>query len=730
MRNRKKILIVNLAGMGDIILSSPAVKNLKEQFPNDDIFFLTFSDNLACVECCPYVTGVFGLDKRLSAQNIKTLFRLRQNRFDQAVNFYNIHTWRGAFKMWLVFSLIAARETFGRNTRGRGFFYRYQLKESGFFERHDSLVMSDVAGLMGAKKEPHDFELWIKNDGSRLNAYLLENNVLPQDNIICIHPGAARLSHRWPLRQFALVAEYLAKKYQAKIIVTGSPKDHPLAARLQKLTAMPLVNACGRFSLSDLTACLKRCRLLVTNDTGPMHIASLAGTAMVVMSGNSPQAFLPLQTRHTVFLRKELSKKPNHFASLKRISCFEVFEAADLLLKENNTMRIPPQKNSGPVKVLHLHTRAIVGGSSANVLLSIEGLSGDKFTGHFACGKKEAQDVFLNQVTERKIPFHFIGHLQNKIHLIDDLLALFEIIALIRKEKYHIVHTHNSKAGVLGRIAAKICNVGLVVHTIHSCEFNYEGTGFIKRRIFVWAEKLAAFLTDRFIAISEHIKKEFLKHRIAPENRITVIYSGIELERFHTETDRNFKRKELGLSDDDVVVGVVSRLERGKGHDALLRAIPHVLEKNRNAKFLFVGDGPLRYELENFVKNANINGHIILTGLRSDIPEILQSVDVFCSASFYEGMGRAVLEAQAAGRPVVANRSGGIPDIVLDGKTAILAEPDNDQSLSEALIKLTENKKLRQEMGREAAQFVDGRFSAEKMAGDIGRLYERYLYPL
>ena len=199
------------------------------------------------------------------------------------------------------------------------------------------------------------------------------------------------------------------------------------------------------------------------------------------------------------------------------------------------------------------------------------------------------------------------------------------------------------------------------------------------------------------------------------------------MEKFKKETDQKSKRQELGLNENDFVVGVVSRLEEGKGHQDILRVIPQILEKKKNIKFLFIGDGPLRNELESFAKNANINNHVIFTGLRLDVAEILKSIDIFCLASLYEGMGRVVLEAQASGKPVIANRIGGIPNIVLDKKTAILVEPKNDKSLSQALIRLMENESLRHAMGQEAAKFIDERFSAKKMVDDINTLYENLL---
>jgi len=392
------------------------------------------------------------------------------------------------------------------------------------------------------------------------------------------------------------------------------------------------------------------------------------------------------------------------------------------------------KQNSRPstevTKILHVHTRAVVGGSGKNTLCTIEKLPKEKFCGHFACGIKDAQKDFLEDVAARDIVFHPIPHLVNQINPLEDFLALLEMARLIRREHYTIVHTHNSKAGILGRLAAKICGVPIVIHTIHSCEFHYEGTGLLARRLFIFLEALAARLTTHFIAISRHLKNEFIKYRVAPEERISVIYSGIEIEKFKSPihfVDTAKKRGQLGLKEDDFVVGVIARLEKGKGHETLMEAAKIILQEHSLVKFLIVGDGTLRAPLEALAKCLGIDRHLVFTGFRYDVAEILKAVDLVCVPSFYEGMGRIVLEAQASGKAVVATRAGGIPEIVEEGKTAILIEPKNPYALAQAVLKLAKDSCLREEIGKAGSVFVDTRFSEKKMADDICALYEKLL---
>ncbi|HOW35596.1 MAG TPA: glycosyltransferase family 4 protein [Candidatus Omnitrophota bacterium] len=380
-----------------------------------------------------------------------------------------------------------------------------------------------------------------------------------------------------------------------------------------------------------------------------------------------------------------------------------------------------------PVKILHLHTRAIVGGSSTNVVLTLKGLPKERFSAELACGSREAQDAFIDSLKEGDIKFHFIPHLINRINPVYDCLALFEMICLIKNRQYAIVHTHNSKAGILGRLAAKLCKVPVIIHTIHSCEFNYSGVGPLAKRFFIFLERWAAHWTDYFIAISPHIKSEFIRYRIAPSDKISVILSGIEIEKFRISVDRDEKRKELGIGPDRFIVGAVARMEEGKGYEYLLQAAAQILRERKDIVFLLIGDGPLKRKLEQKVKNDNIQSNVLFAGLRLDVPELLKIMDVFCLPSLYEGMGRVILEAQAAGKAVVAMEAGGIADIVNKNKTAILLMPKDVSALEGVILRLVQDHALRGQMGQEAVKFVDGRFSSATMVSEIRDLYETFL---
>jgi glycosyltransferase involved in cell wall biosynthesis len=378
-------------------------------------------------------------------------------------------------------------------------------------------------------------------------------------------------------------------------------------------------------------------------------------------------------------------------------------------------------KNLTKIKVLHIHTRGIIGGSGTNTLLTMLGMPKDKYESELACG---SEGPLVDAAKNNNLKLEIIPHLRNEINIFYDILALFELIALINRKDYEIVHTHNSKAGILGRFAANICRVPIIIHSQHSCVFKYGTLNYFQKKFYYLLEKISAKFTDKIIYISESLKQEFIDANIGCEKNSVVIYSGIVLEKFRMKVGVLEKNEVLGLRKDEFIVGVVSRLEPGKGNEFIIKAIPRIIQDVPNIKFIFVGDGNLRNYLEELVDSLKVREKVLFLGLRDDVYDLLQMFDIVCLASLYEGMGRVLLESQAAGRPVVATKIGGIIDIVKDNKTGFLVPPKDVNALAEAIIKLAQDHHLRRQMSEEARRFVDYRFSSAKMVVDIYNVYE------
>ena len=320
------------------------------------------------------------------------------------------------------------------------------------------------------------------------------------------------------------------------------------------------------------------------------------------------------------------------------------------------------------IKVLHIHTLPVISGSGIHTLLTMKQLNTQKYEVDFACAPG---GPLIEQAVRQGIRFWPIRNFVQKISIYDDLTALFELICLLRQKKYDIVHTHNSKAGFIGRLAAKITGVPIIVHTIHGFAF-HEFEKPPRQKLFIYLEKFVAQFTDKLITVSEPLKEWGLELGIGRVDKYITIYDGIEIDRFKLNFDVEKKRQEFGIKPSDLVVGVVSKLWQGKGHITVLEAAQKIIAQIPNVKFMFVGEGYLREKLESLAHHLGLSDYVIFTGFRNDIPELTSIFDVAVLASLFEGLGRVLLEAMVLGKPVIASRVGGIVDVIDDGKNGIL----------------------------------------------------------
>ncbi len=373
-----------------------------------------------------------------------------------------------------------------------------------------------------------------------------------------------------------------------------------------------------------------------------------------------------------------------------------------------------------PIKVLHIHVMSVVSGSGINTYLSMEGMDPKEYAVDFAC----APGGKLAELTmDAGIPFHPVHHFVQPINPYRDLRALFELITIIRRGKYDIVHTHNSKGGILGRLAARVCGTPVIIHTVHGFAFHSSETR-LRRKLFVLLERWAANVSDRLIVISQPLREWGLRMRIGHPSQYTKIYSGIELDKFKCSRPSAELRRSLGVCQDDLVIGLVAKLWSGKGHAATIDAVKQLVDVHQNIKLVIVGEGYLREDLEQQTRESGLERHVIFTGFRSDIPDLNAMFDIAVLPSDFEGMGRVLLEAMVMGTPVVASNVGGIPDIVDDGKTGILVPPGNVNSLADAIATLLRDPSLRERMGRAGYDKITQQFSSETMVEQIRQVYE------
>jgi len=378
------------------------------------------------------------------------------------------------------------------------------------------------------------------------------------------------------------------------------------------------------------------------------------------------------------------------------------------------------------LKITHVITRLIVGGAQENTVATVLGL-------------RQKNGVKVNLISgpttgsEGSLESKFAGtpeilsvipELVRPIHPLKDFHALRRLEKIFREQKPAIVHTHSGKAGILGRLAAKRAGVPLIIHTIHGPSFgSFQNS--LNNFIFRAAEKKTARATDHFIVVADAMKEQYLAAGIGKTGQYTKIFSGFALEPFLNAPNDLELRKKLGIAPGDFVVGKIARLVRLKGHDDLFAVAPELVHRNPKIKFLLVGDGEYRARFENLARALKLERHFIFTGLvpPGEVPPLVGIMDALVHLSLREGLPRALPQALAAAKPVVAYDCDGAPEVCLDGQTGFLIQPGDLKSLTEKIIQLANNTKLREQFGLRGQNFVRENFSVGQMVDSIYDLY-------
>ncbi len=379
-------------------------------------------------------------------------------------------------------------------------------------------------------------------------------------------------------------------------------------------------------------------------------------------------------------------------------------------------------------KVLHIITRLDKGGSAENTFLTAKGLDKKKYDVTLMSGPvDDASQERRTQVEESGIRYIPLPGLVRNIHPVSDLIALFRIRRFLAKEKFNVVHTHTSKAGFLGRFAAKRAGTPHIVHTPHGHIF-YGYFGRLKTKMFIGLEKFASRMTDKIVALTESEKSDYIAHKIVDEKKCVVIPSGIELDRYRglTLEDKNKLKKKIGIPENALVVGTVGRLVPVKGPEFMIKASAHIIPLSPQTYFVFAGDGPLKKPLQTLAKEMGADKNILFLGWRDDVPRILSTFDIFLLPSLNEGMGRVLAEAMALGKPIVASHVGGVPDLVIHGKNGFLVPAKNPEELAKHTQLLLEDKDRREKMGRAGKEMASG-FAHDAMVQKIANLYDELI---
>jgi glycosyltransferase involved in cell wall biosynthesis len=371
-----------------------------------------------------------------------------------------------------------------------------------------------------------------------------------------------------------------------------------------------------------------------------------------------------------------------------------------------------------PINLLYVITKLELGGAQTQLLNLIGHLDKTKFrlflfTARDGVLIKEASSIPGLTLKKSRC-------LGRRINPFRDLLALIEICWFIKKNDIDIVHTHSSKAGILGRWAARLARVEVIIHTVHGWSFNVYQSN-LRRLFFIWLERLAAQFTDKLIVVSNYDQREGLDNRIGSENKYALIRYGIDYAKFNLR--EKSIRSEFGIGTEDLLVGMVACFKPQKAPQDFIKLAFSVKQTMPHVKFILVGDGVLRPDIERLIERLQLQQQIILTGWRRDIPRLLSALDIFLLTSLWEGLPIAVLEAMASSKPVISTQTGGVGEIVVEGKSGFLALPHDTNKLAQNLIVLLKDEGLRIRIGENARQALDSHFALSTMVESHKNLY-------
>ncbi|MEV6481518.1 glycosyltransferase [Streptomyces sp. NPDC051576] len=382
------------------------------------------------------------------------------------------------------------------------------------------------------------------------------------------------------------------------------------------------------------------------------------------------------------------------------------------------TATLPKPPRPPRIKVLHVITR-FRAGAGGNTLLSAEGMDAGRYEvwiagvpGGELWGRARAAGI-------RTVEIPAFRHTLAPA----DLLVLWRLVRLIRRERFTVVHTHSAKGGFLGRVAARLCRTPVVVHTFHGVSFHPYMSG-PRQALYRCLERSTRRFTHRFLAVAPSVARQAVEERLAPPGRVHVVPSAVELGHIPERFDP-VARRVLGVPRETALIGTVGRIDDQKAPLDFIRMAAALRAERPGTAFVMIGDGPMEDEVRRLAAVLDVD--VTLTGHRPDAAWLVAGVDVFVITSLYEGLGRALTEALATERPVVATAVNGVPDLVEHGATGLLVAPRDPEGAARAVGWLLDRPREAAEMGRQGRRRVRGAFAPAAMCDAVDACYRDLL---
>ncbi len=375
-----------------------------------------------------------------------------------------------------------------------------------------------------------------------------------------------------------------------------------------------------------------------------------------------------------------------------------------------------------PIKLFHIQLLPIMSGVQKAMMDLITNLDRTKYDITVICKEEgELTDILKT----KEINFITVPSLVRRVNPFKDFKALNDITRLLKQEKPDIVHTHSSKSGVIGRIAASRAGIPVIFHTIHGFSF-HEFSSLTAKTIYIPIERFASKFTDLHISVNQYDMDFAVKHKIINKDKILRVYNGIDLEENTRKPDRDGFKESLNIPAEALTVTQVGRLWRQKAPEVFVQTAVKILKQRKDVYFLLVGDGELRSKLEWMITLHHCEDNIKILGWRNDAGKILSISDVFMLTSLWEGLSIAILEAMARKLPVVTSNIKGNRELVIENETGFLCTPNQPDIFFEKLSLLLDSSSLRQKLGSAGFERAQKDFSIRKTVSTIDKLYHDY----
>lgn len=383
------------------------------------------------------------------------------------------------------------------------------------------------------------------------------------------------------------------------------------------------------------------------------------------------------------------------------------------------------------IKVVHIISRMVSGGAEENTAYTVSGLDKQRYSIDLIVGNDFDEDILERGNKGGGVNVIQIKGLKGPLNFFYDPIILWKLIQLFKRNKYDIVHTHTTKTGILGRLAARFVKIPIIICGLHGSAFQA-----FNSRILNWTlillEKLTGKYTDAYVSVSSILSERYQKEGIGRNSRYYTVLSGMDLSKFSDAKSKIDKKniiKKFNIDSDAFIIGNVGRLEAVKGHIYLFDALKIVKEKRKDKSvvLMIAGEGEEKENLVQYVRKIGLENSVAFTGYRKDIEKIMGVMDIFALSSLREGLPRVLVQAAAVGLPSVAFNVDGVPEIIRDGYNGFLVEPKNIDELSEKIIRYIDDRNLIKLHGENGQNLVQGRWSIEEMVYQIDQIYRELI---